>query len=285
MDEPAATRMVLIGSAASRAMSPGLWNTVLGRLGSSCTYQAWDVPAGGDLARVRRRLLEAGVVAANVTMPHKHWAAETADTATDDVRLSGACNLLVRQGTALVGHNTDITALRVLMGSGRQRHALMMGAGGAARAALIALRGSAGAVSISDRDPGASGELLGLARRLGMDARSVPWDQARNLAADASLIVNATPIGKDSADGPVWGDAPLDRDALVYDFVYAGHVTASISRARELGVACVDGWDHLREQALAMVPLLGLDQRADALLQESLAMLRAGPAGTAERSQ
>jgi shikimate dehydrogenase len=43
-----------------------------------------------------------------------------------------------------------------------------------------------------------------------------------------------------------------------------------------MGIRCIDGWDHLREQAVAMVPLLGLDARARALLQETLVRLRAG---------
>ncbi|UUL76877.1 shikimate dehydrogenase [Pseudarthrobacter sp. Fe7] len=275
MELPAhSPRMALIGSAATQAMSPGLWNPVLRRLGTGWTYEAWDVAPGADMHQVRRRLLEAGVVAANVTMPHKHWAAETADQADAPVQLSGACNLLVPDGDKLVGHNTDITAVGVLLKGRYQRHALMLGAGGAARAALIALRADVGTVSITDRDPRASEELLGLARDLGIEAQAVTSEEARELAPDASLVVNATPVGKSPADGPVWGGAPLAADAVLYDYVYAGHVTASVGRARELGVRCIDGWDHLREQAVAMVPLLGLDPEAGCLLRESLGVLR-----------
>ena len=253
-----------------------LWNPVLGRLGTGWTYEAWDVPPDGDLASVRDRLLEPGIIAANVTMPHKHWAADAAENATKEVLLSGACNLLLRRGSTLFGHNTDIMAVRSLLGGGFQRHVLLMGAGGAARAVLIGLRGQAGTVTISDRDPRAMEELLGLAKELGIAARSVDWDEARALAPEASLLVNATPIGKSVSDGPVWGDGPLASDAVVYDFVYAGHVTGTLSRARGLGARCIDGWDHLYEQAVAMIPLLGLDGRARELLKESLVRVRSG---------
>ena len=269
-----ASRLVLIGSAASQAMSPGLWNPVLRELGNGWTYESWDVAGDGDLETVRRRLLNPDIVAANVTMPHKHWAAETADEATAPVQLSGACNLLVRQGRRLAGHNTDVTAVKVLLGGGYQQHALLLGAGGAARAALIALEGGVGRVSIADRDPHASKELLDLARGFGIEAQAVTWHEAQDLAPKASLIVNATPVGKSASDMPVWGGAPLAPGAVLYDYVYARHVTASVERARELGVRCIDGWDHLREQALAMVPLLGLDGRASELLQRSLGILR-----------
>ncbi|NUT70531.1 shikimate dehydrogenase [Pseudarthrobacter sp. C4D7] len=267
-------RLVLIGSAASQAMSPALWNPVLAELGGGWTYEAWDVPAGADLAPVRDRLLEPDIVAANVTMPHKHWAAATADDATSPVRLSGACNLLVRRDGRLAGHNTDVTAVKVLLADGYQRHAVLLGAGGAARAALVAIKGTVGKVSIADRDVRAAEELLELARGFGTEAEAVPWQDAQELASTASLIINATPVGKKTTDGPVWGGGSLAPGAVLYDYVYARHVTASVERARELGARCIDGWDHLREQAVAMVPLLRLDERARDLLRQSLAALR-----------
>lgn len=268
--------LFLIGSEASRAMSAGLWNPVLGKLGSKWHYEGWDVPAGSGMAGVRARLLADDVVAANVTMPHKQWAARTADTASESVRLSGAANLLIGRAGALTAHNTDIIAVAELLGSRQQPHALMLGAGGAARAALVALEGRVPRVTVADRDPVAAEELAALASRLGMAAEAVPWDEARAQAPSASLIVNATPIGKGADDPPVWGGAALARDAFVYDFVYAGHVTATISAAREQGLECADGWDHLRAQAAAMVPLLGLAPDAVRLLGETLQDIRAG---------
>lgn len=277
MENPLHGRLLfLIGSEASRAMSASLWNPVLGKLGSTWHYEGWDVPAGSGMAGVRARLLADDVVAANVTMPHKQWAARTADTASESVRLSGAANLLIGRAGALTAHNTDIAAVAELLGNRQRRHAFLLGAGGAARAALVALQGRVSRVTVADRDPGAAEELAALASRLGMAAEAVPWDEAGAQAPSASLIVNATPIGKGADDPPVWGGAALAPDAFVYDFVYAGHATATISAAREQGLECADGWDHLRAQAAAMVPLLGLPPDAVRLLGETLQDIRAG---------
>lgn len=269
-----AGRLFLIGSEASKAMSPGLWNPVLEQLGSNWRYEAWDVPAGYPMTGVRTSLLDPDVVAANVTMPHKQWAARTADTVTEQVRLSGASNMLVRRGRSLTAHNTDITAAAQLLGNRAQRHVLMLGAGGAARAALVALKGLAARVTITDRNPEASQQLLALATRLGMDAETATWAEAQAQAAQASLIVNATPIGKGTDDEPVWGQTELAPDTFVYDFVYAGHVTASIAAARERGLGCADGWDHLRGQAAAMIPLLGLAPETATLLERTLTLIQ-----------
>lgn len=65
-----ASRLFIIGSAASHAMSPDLWNPVLAELGCGWHYEAWDVPRDAAMDGVRHRLLEPDVVAANVTMPH-----------------------------------------------------------------------------------------------------------------------------------------------------------------------------------------------------------------------
>lgn len=274
-DEKSGNRLFLIGSVASKAMSPALWNPVLGQLGCRWTYQPWDVPAGGDMAEVRSRLLEPDVIAANVTMPHKQWAAQTADSMTEAVSASGASNMLVRLGGRLAAHNTDVTAFSKLVGFRHQRHVLMLGAGGAARAALVALRGRTGKVTITDRDVTSSRQLFTLARNLDMEAEVVTWDQAQHQAHQVSLVVNATPLGKSANDGPAWGPAPLATDAFVYDFVYASHVTASIASARKQGLQAADGWDHLREQAAAMIPILGLEQRTDKLLQQALGGIKA----------
>jgi len=274
-DHSPAHRLFLIGSEASGAMSPGLWSPVLEQLGSSWTYEAWDVPAGHDMAGVRAAMLQAHVVAANVTMPHKQWAARTADTVTEPVRFSGASNLLVRHGRKLSAHNTDITAVAELLGGRHQRHVLMLGAGGAARAALVALRGLAEQVTVTDKDARATRQLLDLATGLGMEATAVPWAEAREQAPRASLIVNATPIGKGSDDEPAWGHAELSPDAFVYDYVYAGHTTATIAAARAQGLECADGWDHLRAQAAAMIPILGLAPETAALLGRTLTDIRA----------
>jgi shikimate dehydrogenase len=276
MEDPfSGDRLFLIGSEATHAMSPSLWNPVLEQLGSCWHYEGWDVPAGAYMAGVRARLLEGDVVAANVTMPHKQWAAHTADEVSESVRLSGASNLLIGKGNELTAHNTDITAVAELVGGRNQRHALMLGAGGAARAAVVALRGRAAQVTVADRDDQAAAGLAALACGLGMAAKAVSWAEAQAQARSASIIVNATPIGKRANDEPAWGGTALGPDTFVYDFVYARHVTATISAARRQGLECADGWDHLHAQAAAMVPLLGLASQAYGLLGETLRGIRA----------
>jgi shikimate 5-dehydrogenase len=49
----AGSRLFLIGSDASHAMSGSLWDLVLEKLGIPWRYEGWDVPAGAGMSAVR----------------------------------------------------------------------------------------------------------------------------------------------------------------------------------------------------------------------------------------
>lgn len=270
-----ACRMGLIGAHASSAMSPALWRPVLDEVRPCWSYEAWDVHPGG-LASLRGRLVAADVVAFNVTMPHKRWAASVADAVSETVRRSGAANLLVREGRSLHAHNTDIDAMRGAVSAMSASRAVVLGAGGAGRAALVSLAGHADEIEVSDPDQAAVAESVEFAARQGIAVSAFDWDSRGERVSSAAIAVNATPVGMCEGDAAVWGTDRLGGLALAYDFVYAGHVTANAAQAEASGVTVVDGWRHLLRQAREMVPLLGLPERTSTLLDARVGELRAG---------
>lgn len=272
--EDNATQLFIIGSHASHTMSPDLWNPVFEKLGNHWTYQPWDVPAQGEMQEVHNGLLAADVVGANVTMPHKQWAAAIADERSEQVSLSGAANLLIRQDDQLHGYNTDLIAVENRLAAKSHDHVLLLGAGGAARAALVALKERIGTVTITDRNQDVAEELLSLANGMGIRGRTVDFSHVAEAATQASLIINATPIGKYQEDPAPWGKTRLTPGTFVYDFVYGEHVTGTIQSAIDQGLEYSDGWEHLLLQAEAMIPLLGLGEQTAAQLQLSLKRIR-----------
>ncbi|UYQ77883.1 shikimate dehydrogenase [Glutamicibacter sp. JL.03c] len=272
--EDNATRLFIIGSHASHTMSSDLWNPVFEELGNCWTYQPWDVPAQGEMQDVRNGLLAADVIGANVTMPHKQWAAAIADERSEQVSLSGAANLLIRQDDQLSAYNTDLIAVETGLATKSHDHVLLLGAGGAARAALVALKGRIGTIIITDRHRDVAEELLTLAKGMGIPGRTVDFSQVAEAATQATLIINATPIGKDPKDPAPWGKARLRPGTFVYDFVYCEHVTGTILSAIDQGLEYSDGWEHLLLQAEAMIPLLGLGEQTAAQLRLSLKRIR-----------
>ena len=76
-----------------------------------------------------------------IASPHKERTATLTDLLSDDAKVSGAANVVVRDGARLRGHNTDVdgvraglTALLPKVQAKWPRQALVLGAGGGARA-------------------------------------------------------------------------------------------------------------------------------------------------------
>ncbi len=187
-----------------------------------------------------RALPRAGFRGANVTIPHKEKALQTADTATDRARAIGAANTLTFQRGRIDADNTDAPALiAALPFDPEGATALVLGAGGSARAALWALL-NAGAreVRVWNRN---SARARHLTEELG--------GTAVQRAEPADLLINCTPSGLDAAEPPFKG-LPLRADDLeafrcVVDFVYTDKETALVQSARARDIPLVDGLELL----------------------------------------
>jgi shikimate dehydrogenase len=255
---PDPRQVVLIGGRTGASFSPAVWNQVFAEFGIALRYHSLDI-APEDLPHAVAMVRDPGVAAANVTMPYKARAAALADLRDADTERAGATNFLVNRSGTLHARNTDLTAVRVALHGVTSSNALLLGAGGAGSAALGGGGGALRQVVIADRDQAAARSLAARARDWGIQASSVAWDAVPAAAASADLIVNATPIGMDPADqrSPV-PDGLLGHRPAVYDFVYRSEMTALAAMALAAGCPVYDGLAHMTEQAVAMIPGLGL---------------------------
>jgi shikimate dehydrogenase len=274
---PEPRQVVLIGGRTGASFSPAVWNQVFAEFGIPLTYRSRDI-AAEDLPRAVAAVRDPDVAAANVTMPYKARAAALADVRDADTERAGATNFLVNRSGTLHARNTDLAAVRVALRGVSSSNALLLGAGGAGAAALgggEALR----RVVIADQDEAAARSLAARARGWGVQAAAVPWEAVPAAAARADLIVNATPIGMDAADqrSPLAGGLLGHRPA-VYDFVYRAELTALQVMALEAGCPVYDGLAHMTEQAVAMIPGLGLPpELAGAIRRATVAVAGRAP--------
>jgi shikimate dehydrogenase len=191
-----------------------------------------------------RALGPAGVLGANVTVPHKRAALAVAGEASDVARAIGAANTLTfGPGGAIHADNTDAPGLiAALPTPPAGTSALVLGAGGSARAVVWALlHAGAREVSVWNRTPER-------ARALAADLGARPV--ARAIGAD--LLVNCTSVGRgDPAETfkalPLAADA-LDEYECVVDLVYRDGDTALLAEARRRGRLAVDGLEILVQQ-------------------------------------
>lgn len=132
----------------------------------------------------------------NVTAPFKLDAYARVDAVSEEARLTGAVNLVVRNAQGLYGYNTDVDGV---VGAVKEcglpvSDALVVGTGGAARAAIVAARKLGCAVSVTGRS---ATKVQALASELG--ARGLSFSEASALRP--SLVVYTLPGGVHVPEG------------------------------------------------------------------------------------
>ena len=259
-------------------------------LGVDWVYVALPVPTG-RVAQAMDGVRALGIAGLSVTMPHKAAVARAVDRLSPTARLLGAANTVTRHGDALLGASTDgdgfIAALRTDEGwDAAGRHCLVIGTGGAARAVVLALADAgAASVSVVGRRPSAAAEAAELAG----DAGRVAGIEA---AADADLIVNATPVGMSggavvalgNTPPPVVAALPMGIDPsrmgpgqLVVDLIYVPPSTPLLDAARRAGAQAVNGLGMLIHQAALQSRLwTGMDPPLEVMSAAAVAALTIG---------
>lgn len=263
----------LIGDPVAHSISPAFQSAAFAHYGLPDTYVLWHTAAAELEARVAS-LRAAGMLGANVTIPHKVAVVPLLDELEPGAAAVGAANTIVRLPDGrLRGLNTDVPGfLRALeLGGGRAAGArcVLLGAGGAARAVAYGLvlagasslvvvnrtlkRGEAllaDVLAATERDP----ELLALAP----DAPELAEAVAR-----AELVVNATSVGLKDGALPLAADL-LGPHLLVVDLIY--RTTPLLLAAAERGARIQDGLEMLIQQgALSFEAWTGLAAPLDAM--------------------
>ena len=232
-------RLVLLGDPVDHSLSPDIQNAAMRAAGLPGDYSARTVDADG--LRVALRELRDGMIdGANVTMPHKRAAAALCDRLEPLATRAQAVNTLVRIGSSVIGHNTDVAGIRKAWGAAglpAVGPVLVLGTGGAAAAALLALAGRE--IVISGRRPGAGAAL---AAALAVEAAEVEWE----MGVSGAVVVNATPLGMHGEGLP----ASIVREASgLFDMAYGFQPTPAAFDFGERGLPVVEGTDMLLAQA------------------------------------
>lgn len=263
-------RLVLLGHPVDHSLSPIFQNAALRAAGMALLYEAVDV-APRDLLLLLRQLKELGV-AGNVTIPHKVKVHASCDELTDVAKRVGAVNTFWFESGRLCGDNTDVggfdAAARALLGGETAgARIVVLGSGGAAAAVIAAAEQWSDAhVSIVARSPERASKL---ARRFRDVARVEK--SAEEAVANATLIVNATPVGQREAEQPL-DVGVIPKTTAVMDLVYRrGGGTAWVKAARKKGNPAADGLPMLLEQgALSFQRWFGIEPDREVMRQSLL---------------
>jgi shikimate dehydrogenase len=257
-------RLVLLGHPVSHSLSPVFQNAALRASGIPLVYEALDV--GGRELRSVLRQLRTSNGAGNVTIPHKIAVHDLCDELTDLAARVGAVNTFWIDSNKLHGDNTDVggfdAAARALLGGQiTGARVVLLGAGGAAASVLAAIEDWPDAkVTVVARH---ADRAAALAQRFPDVARAEM--SVERPVRDATLIVNATPVGQRDEEHPT-DVAHIPKSAAVLDLVYRRGGTPWVRAVRAKGIRAADGLPMLLEQgALAFRRWFGQDPDREAM--------------------
>lgn len=279
-------RNVVIGKPVKHSLSPAMHTAGYLALGIDADYEFHHHALDYELLPNFAGNVRSGTInAACVTMPFKQTIIPFLDRITAEAKLAGAVNTVYRDGSKLVGHNTDgsgwlrsvqsagveLTGIKaILIGAGGAAgpigHALIDG--GAARISIVnrtAARADRLATSLQDRDSTTEIATAGLA--------DLP-----SLLTGPVLIINATPLGmsgilEDQSPVP---EGLVSSEMVVSDIVYTPRVTPLLRQAQAAGARIVEGLEMFAQQGAEQFRIFtGREIKVEVLRDAVIAALEA----------
>jgi shikimate dehydrogenase len=253
----------IFGDPVEHSMSPAMHNAAYAALGMNRAYVAFHVIPQHfrDALRAIRAL---GIAGVNLTVPHKERTARLLTHLSTEARILAAVNCVINHDGMLQGDNTDAQGLESdLREAGVAldgRSVVIVGAGGAAASAVLTcIRMGVRKIVLCNRTQLRATRLARRFARYATAQRGIisrvtftTWglDTLREAAtvADATLVINATPMGLKTAGFVEIAYRATPADCLFYDMVYAREPTPFLVPALETGRRTLDGAGMLIHQ-------------------------------------
>lgn len=257
----------IVGSNAFRSLSPRLHNAAHRCLRRRALFVPFDVESMVDFWRatvISGKLESIGlrINGLTITSPFKEAAISLAGECSFRVKRAGSTNIVTRVNGQWRADTTDpegvlsnLTERRIPV---RERPVAVVGCGGSGRAVAGALKDAGADVTLVNR---------GLERgRFAVELLDLPFvPLSRFSAGGFSLVVNATPVGRDDDELPFCLDA-LVQDAVIVDHVYRIGSTPLIAATRASGRVGIEGREVLRQQVMRQYRLMnGVDMPAESM--------------------
>jgi 3-dehydroquinate dehydratase / shikimate dehydrogenase len=264
----------MAGDPVMHSLSPRIHNTTYRSLGRAAFYLPFHVP---DFDKFWTRVASSGVFdelgmplrGLSVVSPHKSSAIAAARHTSDIVRHALSTNLVRRNGgDEWRAETTDAHGIMVTLAERgvqcRGKSVAVIGCGGSGRTMAAALHEAGARVTLVNRGRERGALAVGL-----LHLPFVPLSDFS--CGNYSIIVNATPVGRDGEALP-FPVHRLRRDAVVVDLVYRDGPTPLIERTRGPGRITIDGWDMLMAQARHQFELMTGTEMPDELIRQTLGL-------------
>lgn len=252
-------KLGIIGYPLTHSISAAIQKAGFESLGIEGSYDVLETTPEDLISRIKY-LKTNGYQGFNVTIPLKVPMSLFLDDIDDYANIAGCVNTVkILEDRSFIGYNTDIYGFKKAIPNDvnlNNKTAAILGTGGAARASVVGLAEKGiKAIDFYTRNIINSRQTLDYVRAKFPNIEFNVY-QIQNIRSleDASIIVNATPIGM---KGYMADQMPLEirdfnsisQDAVIYDIVYNPVKTVLLREAQVRGFRTISGLDMLIYQA------------------------------------
>ncbi|HUP60946.1 MAG TPA: shikimate dehydrogenase [Thermoanaerobaculia bacterium] len=262
----------MVGCPVLHSYSPRIHNNAFRTQRRNALYVPFHVENFDDF---RTNILESRAIeslgfslnALSIVSPYKAVALGAARAHSPMVARAGSTNFFRRNGDGgWIADTTDADGILLTLRDRdvqcHNKRVAVIGCGGSGRAMAAALQHAGAQVTLVNR-----GQERGVLAR---DLLGLPFVPLREFSGrEFSIVVNATPVGRDSDEISFSVDR-LRRDAVIVDLVYRDGPTPLITRTRGPGRITIDGWDMLVTQAVRQYRLMTGDGIPEGLVRQAL---------------
>lgn len=206
---------------------------------SDWQYDAYPIPSIQNFQKLWK---DESLMGLNVTIPYKQLVIPFLDRLDESASAIGAVNTVKREGTELVGYNTDIFgfeySVKELIGKNSINNALILGTGGASKAVKFVLgklvENEVKFVSRSKKKGDFTYEEL-----------------TEKVLSNHQLIVNTTPLGTypNINSAPDLNYNHINSHHYLFDLVYNPPKTLFLEKGEKRGAKTMNGLLMLHQQA------------------------------------
>ncbi|MEI7881085.1 MAG: shikimate dehydrogenase [bacterium] len=269
----------VLGHPIGHTLSPVMHNAAFESLGLDAIYLAFDV-APANLLAVLPAMQAMGFGGVNLTVPLKEVAFKGLVDLDDSARRLGAVNTVEFTAQGLRGHNTDgkgflLAIEEAFHYSIKNQTLFVMGCGGAGRAvAITAASEGAGRLILADIDESRcrnlARDIATLAPGTHIEVAGATPEQWMQKTHQASLIIQASPVGMNAADTCPLPPTSFKPGQLAFDLVYNRPETCFTRAATAGGAQAVNGLGMLLHQGAEAFTIWTKKPAAVAIMRKAL---------------
>lgn len=262
--------LCIIGNPLTHSLSPIMHNTVFKVMKINAKYLAFEVKEQ-ELEETVNRLIAEHFIGFNVTIPYKEKIINYIDNLDNTAQMVGAVNTVKVAKDRLIGYNTDvfgvIKTFEIQKIDIADRKVLLFGAGGAAKSVIVAFnRLGVNQILIVNRSQSRAINLIRqMEKKVKLKLEFVKETNLNEIAGEADIIVNATPVGMYPQEQDMIIQKQLiKKKHVVFDLVYNPIKTNLLKVAEKRGAIALSGIDMLVYQgAEALKIWLDIDPPID----------------------